>query len=96
MKVQILGLKSRVYVNPESGQKRVYTDIYFQAPFLQNEVDNGARGIKCDHLNTTIDCSSFDPGDVVNFDYGPTGYKNKDGSDEIRLQTIDLVEKAKK
>lgn len=95
MKVQILGMRTRQYANKDTGVIRYYTDIYFQTNFLQNEVEAGARGFKCDHVNTTYDCSKFNPGDVVNFDYGPTGYKNQDGSDQIRLQSIDLIEKAK-
>ena len=95
MKVQILGLSTRMVTNKDSGVIRYYTNLYYQTNFLQSEIDSGARGIKCDKVNTAIDCSLFNPGDVVNFDYGPTGYKNQDGSDQIRLQSIDLVEPAK-
>lgn len=95
MKVQILGLKSREYVNPQTGVRRWYTDIFYQMPFAKNELDSGAMGVKCDHVTTTFDCSGFSAGDVVNFDYGPTGYKNQDGSDQIRLLSIDLLEQAK-
>lgn len=95
MKVQILGLSTRSVKSRDTGVVRYYTNIFYQTNFLQSEIAAGARGIKCDKINTAIDCSGFNPGDVVNFDYGPTGYRNPDGSEQIRLQAIDLVEQAK-
>ncbi|MBP3422119.1 MAG: hypothetical protein J6K37_07615 [Lachnospiraceae bacterium] len=95
MKVQILGKHTRPYTNTNTGEITHYTDLYYQRNFLENEVKAGAIGYKTDKINTSLDCSKIGVGDLVNFDYGPTGYKNKDGSDQIRLQSIDIIEKNK-
>lgn len=95
MKVQILGKITRPYTNKNTGEVTQFTNLFYQTNFLENEVKAGAVGCKVDKVNTSLDCSKISIGDVVNFDYGPTGYKNADGSDQIRLQAIDIVEKNK-
>lgn len=95
MKVQIIGKSSRQVTNQQTGVTRVYTNLYFVSDFTHAEKESGCIGNKCDKVNTTIDCSKISVGDLVNFDYGPTGYKNSDGSDQIRLLEIDVLEKAK-
>lgn len=95
MKVQIIGKCSRQFVNQSTGAIRIYSDLYFIKDFSDYEAQNGAVGNKCDKVNTSIDCTKISVGDVVNLDYGPTGYKNKDGSDQMRLLEIELLGKAK-
>lgn len=95
MKVQILGKITRPYTNKTTGEVTNFTNLFYQTNFLENELKAGAVGYKVDKVNTSLDCSKIGIGDVVNFDYGPTGYKNPDGSDQIRLQAIDVLEKAK-
>ena len=95
MKVQIIGKSCRQSVNQQTGAVRIYTNLYFIKDFSDYEKQNGAIGNKCDQVNTALDCSNISVGDVVNFDYGPTGYKNKDGSDQMRLLEIELLGKAK-
>lgn len=96
MKVEVLGVKSREYVKKETGERRVYTDLYFQQNFTEVESKEGSRGKKCGGISTTIDCTGVMPGDIINLDYGPTGYKNQDGSDQIRLLGIDIIQQKAK
>lgn len=95
MKVQIIGKSSRQATNQNTGVTRIYTNLYFVSDFTAAEKEQGCIGNKCDKVNTAIDCSNVSVGDLVNFDYGPTGYKNADGSDQIRLLDIEVLGKAK-
>ncbi len=95
MKVQIIGKSSRQVTSQHTGVTRVYTNLYYVSDFTSAEKESGCIGNKCDKVNTSLDCSKISVGDLVNFDYGPTGYKNADGSDQIRLLDIDILGKAK-
>lgn len=95
MKVMAIGVKSREYVKKETGERRIYTDLFFQQDFTEAEIREGSRGKKCGSISTTLDCSGIMPGDLLNLDYGPTGYRNQDGSEQIRLLGIDILQQKK-
>ena len=92
MKVTELGLKTKEYVNQQTGIRRFYTDLFFKQDFTDAEKRNGSVGEKCGAVTTTLDCSGILPGDVANLDYGPTGYRNQDGSEQIRLLGIEVLQ----
>lgn len=95
MKVQIIGKSCRQSTNKNTGGIVIYTNLYFVQDFNDYEKTNGAVGNKCAVVNTSLDCSSVSVGDVCNFDYGPTGYRNKDGSEQMRLLGVEVLGKAK-
>lgn len=94
MKVTILGI-SRRKSEDKNGRHVTYSNVYYSEPFDEYAETNGeCTGVKCGNVNTGLDTSALFVGDVVNLDYAPSGFTDRNGSPQFRLVAIDLLKKA--
>ncbi|MGN0132904.1 MAG: hypothetical protein ACI4AA_10720 [Lachnospiraceae bacterium] len=91
MKVTVLGI-SRRKGEDKQGRPVTYSNIFYSQPFDDYTLQNGkVIGEKCGAVNTGLDTSGLFVGDEINLDYAPTGFTDKNGSPQFRLEAITIV-----
>lgn len=91
MQVTVLGI-SRRKTEDRAGRPVVYSNIFYSQPFDEYTLQNGdAVGEKCGSVNTGLDTSGLFVGDVINLDYAPTGFNDRNGSPQFRLEAVQVI-----
>lgn len=91
MKVMVLGISRRKTTDKE-GRPVTYSNIFYSQPFDDYTLQNGDTvGEKCGAVSTSLDTSGLFVGDEINLDYAPTGFTDKNGSPQFRLEAITVV-----
>ena len=95
MKVKLIGIMRRE-TTTKTGQPVTYSTLHFSKAFDEYSKQNSVcLGLTAGSVQTTLDTSFFKDGDEVNIEYEPTGFKDRNGSEQFRIADIYLAKQPK-
>lgn len=95
MRCQVVGISRRQSTNKQTGQVSVWSSLYCLRPFSDYDIERGAQGYMASTVNTRKDTTHIHVNDQISINYEPTGFRDKNGSPEYSVASIDVINEKK-